>query len=413
MTRSPVTIIGMGDHGCLGLSSLAIGRIAEARVLVGKNRHLDFFSQFSGQKLAIGKEMTRLIDQIKDLSEENDVCVLASHDPLFYGIGSRLIETLGKDHVEIIPYPSAMQFAFATLKERWDDAVTISLHGRSLFGLVARLRGVAKAVLLTDNTNTPQRIAGHLIAYGWDEVDCLLCENLAGPEQRIRSFKPAQLAALPDCAELNLLILKRDASGDQGPLGHLPDESYLSDNFGAGLITKREVRVLALSAMRLKRETVVWDIGAGSGAVAIEAAAVATHGTVCAIERDASRMELVRANALTHKMDNILFALGDAPAAFTSLPQPEAIFVGGSGSPCLPVLEAAYRALKQGGVMVVSAVTFDKVAAAIEFSGQVGLVPEVTLVQCARFTTLGAHLRYQAINPIHLISLVKPGGGNP
>ena len=318
---------------------------------------------------------------------------------------------LGREQVEIIPYPSAMQFAFAALGERWDDAEAISLHGRPLFGLVSRLRGVAKAVLLTDRDNTPQRIGRHLAAYGWGDVTCHLCENLASDRQRIRTMQVDFLADSDDAEEPNLLILMRDSAKDAGPLGHTPDEGYLAASFGAGLITKREVRVLALSAMRLKRDMVVWDIGAGSGAVAIEAARIATHGAVYAIERESARMELVRANALAHHADNIIFVAGEAPKALSALPPPGAIFVGGSGQECQKVLAASYAALQAGGVMVVSAVTLDKIGQTLDFCRVQGIVPEVSLVQCARSSPLGDHLRYQAMNPIHLISLVKTGRG--
>ena len=419
MTRR--TVIGISDRGCPDLTPYAVGRVARARVLVGTTRHLACFPQFSGQKIVIDKDVTHLVGEIARLAAENDVCVLASHDPLFFGIGSRVVAAVGRQDVEIIPCPTAMQFAFAALGERWDDAVTLSLHGRPLFGLLSRLRGVAKAVLLTDLDNTPQRIARHLMEYGWDQVVCHLCEEMASDRQRMLTLTPAALAELPRCEGRNLLILERDPARDGGPLPHLPDDAYQppvthprtteseqEPRPTTGLITKREVRVLALSALRIKRDTVMWDIGAGSGAVAIEAARIATHGAVYSVERDHARLERAQAGARTHHADNIIFVPGEAPAALASLPRPGAIFVGGGASPCREVLTVSYGALVPGGVLTVSAVTFDKLSETLDFCREIGLVPDVTMVQCSRAAKVGTSLRYAALNPVHLISFTKP-----
>ena len=174
----PINLVGMGDDGCLGLSARAHQAIVKAQVLVGGARSLEFFPDFKGTTLVLKDGIVKVLERAIELSYENDVTVLASGDPLFYGIGKLLLKKAGAEHVEVIPQPSAMQWAFAKAGLSWDDADIISLHGRPIEGLITKVRDSLKVGLFTDGENSPPRIAQRLLEYGLTDFNCHVCEHL-------------------------------------------------------------------------------------------------------------------------------------------------------------------------------------------------------------------------------------------
>ena len=205
-----VTIIGMGDDGCRGLSSRAVNAVAQAQVLVGGQRHLDFFPQFTGQQILWRGGIAEALERIAEASAENNVCVLASGDPLFFGIGARVIARIGAEHVEVLPQPSAMQWAFAKVGLAWDDAaLAVGPRPVAEKGLVTRLRGHAKAACFTDPENSPARLAAHMLEFGQSGWRAWVCENLGGTDERVRPFELADLARCDDVSPLSVLILQR------------------------------------------------------------------------------------------------------------------------------------------------------------------------------------------------------------
>jgi precorrin-6Y C5,15-methyltransferase (decarboxylating) len=411
MTGKAVTIIGMSSMGCAELTSHAASRIAAATVLMGSERLTDFFPQFSGRIITLSGNIKDFLQHIKELSSEENVCVLASHDPLFFGIGSRIIAELGAEHVEVIPAPTSIQVAFSRINVKWDDAELISLHGRPIEGLITRLRGLAKVALLTDSRNSPPKIAAHLLTYGETGWDAYLCENLASADEKIRRLDIKTLAALNDCAALSVLILLATAPElrrSSPVLASYPDDSYLHEDFGEGLITKQEIRIQALFALAIGRNDVIWDIGSGSGAVAIEAAGLAAGGKVYAIEKSARRIELIHSNALSHKIDNITVIAGSAPQACRDLDAPDAIFIGGSGEEGEALLAFCFEALKPGGRMVITAVTLEKGRLVEQFCAAKNLALRIVMAQMTRVIAGPGPLhRYKALNPIHIYTLIK------
>jgi precorrin-6Y C5,15-methyltransferase (decarboxylating) len=207
MMRRPVVVVGLLDDGCRSLSSRAIDAIAQSQVLVGGERQLAFFPEFHGERLVVKADVEGVIRRVGELMHEQRVCVLASGDPLFFGLGTRLAASLGREHVEVLPQPSSVQLAFAKLALGHEDAQVISLHGRPLAGLVVRLRRVKKAAVLTDKENTPARVAEHMLAFGATDFTAHVCERLSGPGERVRSFALEALTAVEDVDPLNVLVL--------------------------------------------------------------------------------------------------------------------------------------------------------------------------------------------------------------
>ena len=411
--RRAVTIVGIGDDGCSSLTSRALAAVTRAQFLVGGERQLAFFPEFKGEQVLVKNGVGPVLDRISELSGENNICVLASGDPLFFGIGSLIIRKLGAEHVEVLPHPSSMQWAFARAGIKWDDAVFISLHGRENASFVTRLRSHAKAAILTDSENSPATIAETLIRYGDTEWQSWVCENLGGTEERIRRFSIPELAGTKDIGPLNVLILMRSDPAWRPP----PVISYLHEDLFAkripkkGLITKREVRLLSLAAMRLSRDSIVWDIGAGSGSVSIEAALIASEGRVYAIETDPEGVEICRENLLAHLVDNVVVIEGRAPEALLSLPAPDAVFVGGSKGSMREIIDTCLDRLTPGGHLVVNAITLENSAEAYDAFRSRGLTPEVILLQVSRAEPLARYMRYEALNPIQIFAVEKLPAG--
>jgi precorrin-6Y C5,15-methyltransferase (decarboxylating) len=408
-----ITIVGIGDDGCVGLSSRAANAVAAAQVLAGGERHLAFFPQFSGTRIVFKDGLARALDRIAEAAHEHNVCILASGDPMFFGVGASVIKRIGAEHVEVIPHPSSMQWAFARAGLKSDDAAVISLHGRSREGFLTRLRQAEKAGVLTDPENSPARLATVMLDHGETAWRAWVCENLAGPDERVRTFSIEDLAACTDVGPLNVLILVRTDPAWRAPaaIPFLHEDEFAKRMPKKGLITKREVRLLALAAMRIRPDSVVWDIGAGSGSVSIEAAMLAPRGRVYAIEVDPEGVEICRENLRTHATDNVRVIAGRAPEALADLETPDAVFVGGSKGSMDEIVQAALERLRPGGRLVVNAIT-------LENSGEVyaalrgrGIAPEVTLLQVSRAEPLARYLRFEALNPIQIFAAEKPAAG--
>ena len=405
-----VTLVGIGDDGCASLTSRAMEAVAGAQWLVGGERHLAFFPQFRGETLVVKDNLPALINRIAELANENNVCVLASGDPLFFGIGALVIKKIGREHVSTIPHPSSVQWAFARVGLKWDDAAVISVHSRSPTGFVSRLKRHTKVAVLTSPENSPPRLAALMAEYGETGWTAWVCENLCGVEERVREFTIADLAVCEDIGPLNVLLLARSDPAWQAP----PAIPFLSEDVFAkrmpkkGLITKREVRLLSLAALRLRPDSVMWDIGAGSGSVAIEAALIAPEGRVYAIEVDPEGAEICGQNVLTHGVDNVRVVEGRAPDALAGLEEPDAVFVGGSKGSMAEIIGVAMDRLRPGGRLVVNAITLENAGEAYQTMRERGLTPEVTLVQISRAEPLAHYMRYEALNPIQLFAVEKP-----
>lgn len=407
--RPAVTLVGIGDDGCAGLTSRAIGAIARAQVLVGGRRHLAFFPEHPGERIALG-DVAAALDRVAALAEDRNVCILASGDPLLFGIGRRVIERVGADHVDVIPQPSSIQLAFARAHLAWDDAALISLHGRSLDGCVARLARHAKVAVLTDDERSPARIAARMLAHGETAWRAWVCESLGGPGERVRRFALGDLAVATDVAPLNVLILERSDPAWRPPpaIPFAREDAFARRMPKHGLITKREVRLIALAQLAIRPGDTVWDVGAGSGSVAIEAAKLAPDGRVFAIEVDPEGVAICEDNARAHGADNVTVIAGRAPEALAPLPTPDAVFIGGSKGSMTAIVDAALDRLRAGGRLVVNAITLDNAGETYQAIRARGLTPEVTLLQIARSQPLAHYLRYEALNPIQIFAASVP-----
>jgi precorrin-6Y C5,15-methyltransferase (decarboxylating) len=413
-SRRAVALVGIGDDGCVGLTSRALGAVTRAAVLVGGERHLAFFPEFTGERIVLASGLAAALDRVAELAEDRNICILASGDPLFFGVGRLVLHKLGAAHVEVIPQPSSMQLAFGRAGLSWDDAAFFSIHGRTIEGCVVRIAACAKVAILTDEERSPARVAARMLAYGETAWRAWVCECLGGPDERVRAFTIDELAAATDIAPLNVLVLARTDPGWRRPprIPFFSEDAFAKRMPKKGLITKREVRLVSLAALAIRPDSVMWDIGAGSGSVAIEAALLAPEGRVYAIEVDLEGVAICEDNAKSHGTDNVRVIAGRAPEALAGLEPPDAVFVGGSKGSMTAIVDAALEALRPGGRLVVNAVTLENAGETYQAMRARGLVPEVTLLQVARSEPLAHYQRYEALNPIQIFAVTKPVGAS-
>ncbi len=419
MSAHPLVVAGIGCDGPAGLSAEARAHIEAARVLAGGQRHLDYFPHFRGETVVLGGEVPAFVERLRDTYRQKKTVVLASGDPLFYGIGRALLEAIPRDDLVFLPQLSSVQLAFARVKETWHDARVVSLHGRPLESLVpVVLAREPKVAVLTDPRNHPAAIAGLLRRLNVAEEYILwVCENLGGPDERIARFPAANLQE-ETFSPLNVVILLRQGvpgrtdcqSVLQNPLPLLgiPETALLPRGEQRGMITRREVRLLALCYLELQPNDILWDIGAGSGSVSLEAARLSAGLQVFAIERDAAAFARLESNVQWFASGRVRAHCAEAPEGFAAWPDPDAVFLGGSGGRLAELLDAVGSRLKPGGRIVLNCITLENFAHGWDRLRELGLAPEATSVQLAHSRPLGRLHCLEPENPIFILRARKP-----
>jgi precorrin-6B C5,15-methyltransferase / cobalt-precorrin-6B C5,C15-methyltransferase len=407
-----ITIIGIGDDGAPGLTQHANALIHGASCLVGTASLLAKFLDYQGPKEAIGADLDRLAQRLDQCGE--GVVVLASGDPLFYGTARFLCDRLGKDRFDVVPHVSSMQLAFARVKESWDEAYLSNLATQPLDRVVERIRTAEKVGLFTSEEITPQRLAESLIGQGIDYFHAYVCENLGSPDERVTRSTLADLVH-QRFAPLNVMILIR-VSGSPDSLAVRsnkrlfgnPDDAFRQSKPKRGLLTPSEIRTIALSEMNLGPGSIVWDVGAGSGSVAIEAAQIAHRGKAYAIEMDAEDYGLMIENAKLFRIENFVPVLGEAPDAWKNLPDPDAVFIGGTGRWVTDLAAQSWKRLKPGGSLVANVASMENVVALQHwFLQQQILEPQLWMIQISRGNHQFETHRLESANPSFLLRATK------
>ena len=306
-----------------------------------------------------------------------------------------------------------MQLAFAHVKESWEEAYLTDLSTRSLDDVLDRIRTAETVGLFTSETYHPARIARELLIRGLDYFRAYVCENLGGKDERLTTGDLGEIQNMT-FDSLNVMILKRKPGRPDAPrttkrlmrFGN-PDDVFAQSQPKTGLITQAEVRSLALSQLDLQAGSVMWDVGAGSGSVALEAAQLVEPGRVYALEQDSADYHLIVANAETYGIRNVQAIFGTAPAVFQGLPDPDAIFIGGNGGEIARLLEAAYAALRPGGRLVVNVGTLEMLTQTYETMKRLAKSVSVLLVNLSRSVEQLEALRFEAVNPTFLLKVVK------
>ncbi len=352
-----LTLVGLGEDGLDGLSSAARRAVAEADLVVGGRRHLALAGGLARAALPWASPIEDTFPQI--LARRGaPVCVLASGDPFTYGIGAVLARHVPADEIACHPQPSAFALAAARLGWAAPDCALLSLHGRPLGRVVPHLRPGARILALSWDRETPGALAGLLAARGFGPSRLTVLEAMGGPNERRRAGTADGFDGR-GLADLNTVAVEVEAGPGARvrPLTPgLPDDWFEHD----GQITKARVRAVTLAALAPKPGQVLWDVGSGSGSVAIEWMLLHTDNRAVAVESRPDRVARIRRNAaaLLGTADDLRVVEGSAPGALASLPRPDAVFVGG-GLTAPGLLDACLRALPPGGRFVANAVTVE------------------------------------------------------
>jgi precorrin-6Y C5,15-methyltransferase (decarboxylating) len=398
-----VTIIGMGMTP-QDLTDEHLQIIKKAEILIGGKRLLGYFEHCSAQKKIIDKNITDLIEFIKDRAVSQSIVVLASGDPLFFGIGARLVTALGGENIVIYPNISSVAAAFARIKEPWGNARVVSLHGRNnesvLFSALEKENVVA---VLTDRKNSPARLSQLLIEKEFVNFKICVLESLGTTEERFNWYRLDRAAEM-EFAEPNLVVLKRSS---KDPIRikalHLGmPESYYHHQ--QGLITKSEIRAITLSKLRLLKDHVLWDLGAGSGSISIEASLLVPLGKVIAIEKKPERVQQIEINKSRFGTQNLEIVQAVLPEGLEGLSRPDRIFIGGGGRDLEDIINAAAAYLKSNGLIVVNTVLMQNLQTAVEALKTLDFKTSEIQVQVSRSREMPWGDRFEAQNPVWIIS---------
>jgi len=409
----PVRIIGLAP-GSLEITPSAKDILAAATLVVGGKRLLaacpDHLMREEAQKLPIAGPLSPLIETIRQTMSDGQTCVvLADGDPLFFGIAKRLTEELGRENVIVEPNVSTMQVAAARLKLPWQEMDFVSLHGRDDFSpLYAALVRADLIAVFTDAVNTPAEISRALLERGADCFTMTVLEDLGTPEEQIRPLALHEPWGM-EFSNLNLVILERLYPPEIELTMGIPDHFYIHQK---NLITKLPVRAAGLAHLNVGPESTVWDLGAGSGAVSIEASHLARRGRVFAVERDKTRAAMIRENIRRTGAWLVDTILGSSPDVIADLPEPDRIFIGGglggADNQENSLLSLACDRLKPRGKIVVHCVLLDSLHIAKNHFKKLGWFFGVTQLQASATDSLAGDLRFKAQNPVFIIWAEKP-----
>lgn len=407
MPQDKVFVVGISAEGASSLSPSVCQRVMQADMLFGGKRQLEMFPSFTGEKIAVGSNLAEVAVMIKANWGQKRMVVLASGDPGFYGIAKYLAGKLGKECLEIVPNVSSMQLAFARIGENWDDAVLASVHSRRIESIVSLVRSSRKIGLFTDDKNTPAEIARVLSDHGMGNCRAYVCQDLGTDKECVVETDLEGLKS-GEFSPLNVLVLIRDAQQSKGDdparqLFGIADDDFKQPTEGH-LITKLEIRAVSLAKLAITENSIVWDIGAGSGAVAIEAARLARNGSVFAIEKNAPSIAVIEENVRNLGCGNVKVIQAMAPEGLDKLPAPDAVFIGGSGGEMGDILSICCQRLKPGGRIVVNAVTLETLQRAIDGLEANNFDSEVTLVNAARSKGILNLTRLEALNPVFIVT---------
>jgi precorrin-6B C5,15-methyltransferase / cobalt-precorrin-6B C5,C15-methyltransferase len=402
MTRW-LSVIGIGDDGLAGLSPAARTLVETAETLVGGARHLAMAPASAAERLEWRRP---LADTIGDIAARRGrrVTVLATGDPLWYGVGVVLARHFAREEMTIVPQPSAFSLAAAQLGWPLADCTMLSLHGRPLDSLRLHLAPQRRLLILSENGATPRRVAALLAAAGWGSSRMTVFAHLGGAQEAAQHGTAADWGQRTS-ADLNTIAVECRAAADARALPRLaglPDDAFEHD----GQLTKREVRAATLARLAPLPGEILWDIGAGSGSIAIEWLRATEHGTAVAVERDPARAARIARNAAALGVPGLQIVAAAAPEAIAGLPPPDAVFVGG-GLVDARLLPALWAALKPGGRLVANVVSLEGERALLDWQVRHG--GDLVRLAVSHCEALGGHHVWRPLLPVTQLAAAKPG----
>ncbi|KND59622.1 Cobalt-precorrin-6y C5-methyltransferase / Cobalt-precorrin-6y C15-methyltransferase [Candidatus Burkholderia verschuerenii] len=398
-----LTVVGIGEEGWPGLGRDARRALLDADAIHGGARHLALLpARIAARRMPWPKPFSLDAVLAEHADERARVCVLASGDPMCFGVGATLARDVSPDEMHVIPAPSSISLAAARLHWALQDAVSVSLVGRPAASLLAHLFRGAKLLVLSADGSTPATVAALLTAHGFGPSRMTVFEHLGGANER-RIDERADDWREPEVAALNLIAVEcRTHAGHAGPplTPGLPDDAYRHD----GQLTKRDVRAVTLAHLAPQPGELLWDVGAGCGSIGIEWMRAHPACRAIAIEANDARQRLIEHNRDALGVPALQLVKGEAPAALDGLAAPDAVFIGG-GLTAPGVLDTCWSRLRQGGRLIANAVTLQSEMALIEWRARHG--GELTKLAVAQAEALGSFDTWRQALPITLLHASK------
>lgn len=428
-----IYVIGIGFRP---LDKRAQETVHGADVILASKRQFEIFREIEGfdkvkDKVIVNSKLEEVFNFINDSIKNpqsgiKNIVFLASGDPLFFGIGKRMIAEFGKEAVEIMPDLSSIQLAFARIKEAWDNVLLVSVHGGpdpdkrralkyNIEDIPLLLERHHKIAILTDKVNHPSVIAKEFLKPSAlrltpSSFRLYVCERLGYADEKITEGSAEDIAA-SSFSEPNVVIIKKllqqsaNSRSDGAALCPLPSAFGLRETdiiHSRGLITKDEVRAVTIHKLQLPLNAVFWDIGAGSGSVSIEIARLHPLIKVFAIERDGEQIENIKKNMIKFDTRNIEIIQGEAPEALSSLPAPDRVFIGGSGKRLADIIKFVSDMPVE--IIVINAATIETLNEAIQALESNGFVAEISEISVSRSKNLAGRKQMEALNPVFIIT---------
>lgn len=397
-------VVGVGPGNRELVSPEAMKIIEESDVLMGGKRNLKAFDYPDKLQVPIGNNLREIIMFIQDNIESKRIVVLASGDPNLYGITDYLKAELKEVDISVVPGISSIQYLCSKAGINLNDVYITSVHGReeNLTDIAAKNKKIA---VFTGGKRTPKSICRMFCEKGLEDLVVTVGENLSYENERVVKGTPQEIANM-DFDVLSVMVIENNGAGKGRGTGFkyttlgLPDHMFIR---GDVPMTKQEVRAVSLSKLMLKEDSIVYDIGAGTGSISIECGLLAKGGFVYAIEKDGEALELIEKNISKFQLDNIKVVKGEAPLALDRLPEPDRVFVGGSGGNMEEIMKWVAKKCRSVRV-VINTITLESTYEAIKSLESQGFTNiEITGVGISRSREVGGKHIMQALNPVYVI----------
>lgn len=410
-----IHIVGLGIGNTSNLSKTAVAAIQVCQIVIGSTRQYQIIRKLSpndSTRLPYPSPLEQL-EPLLDQHKDKNILVLASGDPLFFGIGAWLVKHIDPNQLEFYPNISSIQAAFSLIKQPWQHANIVSLHGRPLSSLRPTLRNHQWYALLTDKNSQPHHIAQELHQHGFEQSQLWVCEVLGTEDEKIQAYQCNDLLHNTDSFHtLHITLIHTKGRGNI-----LPEFPGIADEFfetgslpGKGMITKKQVRLAILSLLQTRAEDIGWDIGAGCGGLSIEWAYWHPHTQIYAIEHHEQRLKYLHINKEKFGVtQNLNIFSGTAPIdSLNYLPSPNKVFIGGSGGLMKSILEYSWKRLHNNGCIVVSCITEECKYEIMTFikAHQLEMVEQLEIAVSKSVTLADKQLLKPQI-PVRLIKITK------
>lgn len=387
------------------MASWGIPPLSQAKVLAGAPHLLRHFADHPARKIPLTGPVESWIPLLQQEMAQGSLVLLASGDPLFFGIGRLLTEYFPAEQLAFYPQVSSVQLALNRLQIPWQEATVVSLHGRGVERLQDALKqGSPLIVVLTDPEHTPMALARFISDLRLPvRYQAWVCSQLGSPQEQIVPLLEGQNPSFPNP---NLVVLRRvepEPDPHRWPLVGIPDDQFYTFPDQPGLMTKQPTRLLTLGSLQLPQEGVVWDIGAGTGSVAVEIARLSSQLQVYAVERNATGICLIRRNRQRFGLENLQVIPGTAPQVLADLPDPDRVVLGGGGKGICDLLPVVAARLRPEGILVANFATLETCSEALQWLRSRGWQVRVDHVQISRSAPLAEGTRFAPLNPVYLL----------